>query len=104
MSRGFSPYGLFSIYNGLDFNIAPRELDRSTFLESLGLKVSKDDVVCGIAARLDPVKDIPTLLRAFADTPDHMKLVVAGDESKRRSSFRLQKTSASQIAFALPVG
>jgi polysaccharide pyruvyl transferase CsaB len=102
LSRGFSPYGLFSIYNGLDFNIAPRELDRSTFLESLGLKVSKDDVVCGIAARLDPVKDIPTLLRAFADTPDHMKLVVAGDGEQKAELIQIAENLgiSDRVCFA----
>jgi len=79
VSRGFSPYGLFSIYNGLDFNLAPREIDRYEYLSSYGLQVSEGDVVCGIAVRLDPVKDIPTLLRAFARTPENMKLIIAGD-------------------------
>ncbi|MGI6578285.1 MAG: polysaccharide pyruvyl transferase CsaB [Eubacteriales bacterium] len=83
LSRGFSPYGLFSIYNGLDFNIPARELDRKAFLKSYGLTVANGDVVCGIAARLDPVKDISTLLRAFVHTPQHMKLIVAGDGDQK---------------------
>ncbi|NLM60644.1 MAG: polysaccharide pyruvyl transferase CsaB, partial [Clostridiales bacterium] len=83
LSRGFSPYGLFSIYNGLDFNIPPRDIDRRAFLKTCGLEVSDGDVVCGIAARLDPVKDIQTLLRAFVQTPRHMKLVIAGDGAQK---------------------
>ena len=49
----------FSIYNGLDFNIPARELDRKA--EVLWANGANGDVVCGIAARLDPVKHISTL-------------------------------------------
>lgn len=92
LSRGFSPYGLFSIYNGLDFNISLGNVDKQGFLKSLGLTISEGDVVCGIAARLDPVKDIATLLRAFADTPDHMKLVIAGDGEQGDELVSLAKS------------
>lgn len=95
LSRGFSPYGIFSIYNGLDFNVPPRETDRNAFLKSCGLTVSDGDVVCGIAARLDPVKDISTLLRAFVQTPKHMKLVIAGDGA--------QKSALSALADSLGI-
>ena len=85
ISRGFSPYGLFSIYNGLNFNLPPRDIDRYEYLSSYGLQVSDGDVICGIAVRLDPVKDIPTLLRAFARTPGNMKLIIAGDGEQASS-------------------
>lgn len=78
--RKFSPYGIFSIYNGLDFSDdGSTECNRAEYLHSIGVDYNDGDVICCIAARLDPVKDISTLIRAFAKTPSHMKLVIAGD-------------------------
>lgn len=45
-----------------------------------------DDVVVGFVGRLVPVKDVPTLLRAFATalrTAPRLRLVVAGDGTER---------------------
>jgi len=84
--RGFAPQRLFTIYNSLDFNVPPRALDRAAFLRALGLDYQEGDVVAGIAARLNPVKDIATLLRAFAAalrSAPRLKLVIAGDGELR---------------------
>ncbi len=80
IERGFSPYGVFPIYNGVDFGDPdPEDLDRTAALARFGVTAEEGDVICGIAARLSPVKDIPTLLRAFAKAPENMKLIIAGD-------------------------
>jgi len=79
IERGFSPYGMFPIYNGLDFETELKPLGKAEFLSSLGVEYKAGDVICGIAARLNPVKDIPTLLRAFAKTPENMCLIIAGE-------------------------
>ena len=80
IERGFSPYGVFPIYNGVDFGgPEPESFDRAAALARFGVTAGEGDVICGIAARLSPVKDIPTLLRAFAKAPENMKLILAGD-------------------------
>lgn len=79
LSKGFSPYGLFSINNGLDFTVRERTFDRTEALRSFGLNPDPGDIVCGIAARLSPVKDLPTLLKAFTNLPPNIKLLIAGD-------------------------
>ena len=80
--RGFSPLRTMTIYNGIDFDKkAPRD-GRREYLRSLGLNYREGDIVLGLPARLEPVKDIPTLLQAFKiavqDNP-RLKLVIGGD-------------------------
>ena len=82
ISRGFDPDRLFSIYNGLDFSPRTPALDRAAYLKSVGLEAGEHSVVVGIAARLNPVKDIATLIRGFAiayrEHPE-LRLLIAGD-------------------------
>ena len=82
ISRGFDPDRLFSIYNGLDFSPRTPALDRAAYLKSVGLEADGHSVVVGIAARLNPVKDIATLIRGFAiayrEHPE-LRLLIAGD-------------------------
>ncbi|MCL1816594.1 MAG: polysaccharide pyruvyl transferase CsaB [Clostridiales bacterium] len=72
VERGFDPQRIFTIYNGLDFSRAstmPRLTKHSA------------DIVVGIAARLTPIKDIPTLLQAFAlayQKNGRLRLKIAG--------------------------
>nr|WP_317324418.1 polysaccharide pyruvyl transferase CsaB [uncultured Flavonifractor sp.] len=82
ISRGFAPDKLFTIYNGIDFTPRTPALDREAYWKSVGLKADQDSVVVGIAARLNPVKDIATLIRGFAlahkECP-YLRLLIAGD-------------------------
>lgn len=81
VSRGFDPQRIFTLYNGVDFSSERRPMPREEYLKSLGLEVTEDTVVFGIAARLSPVKDIPTLLLAFAQAHErcpNTRLVIAG--------------------------
>lgn len=85
ISRGFNPERLFTIYNGLDFTPHPTLMSRDDYLRSVGLQADNQSVVVGIAARLNPVKDIATLIRAFAKAYSSVKtlrLLIAGDGSE----------------------
>jgi len=82
ISRGFNPDRLFAIYNGLDFTPRPAAMGRMEYFRSVGLRSDEDSVVAGIAARLNPVKDIATLIRAFAKAHERypkLRLLIAGD-------------------------
>ncbi len=82
IDRGFDPQQVFTIPNGLPFDCPAPALDRSAYLSSLGLDWPEDAVIVGIAARLNPVKDIPTLLQGLAKAlkeQPKLRLIVAGD-------------------------
>lgn len=82
ISRGFDPERLYAIYNGLDFNEPPPATTREEFFRQVGLHAGDDAVVVGIAARLNPVKDVATLIRAFAIAHGAfpaLRLLIAGD-------------------------
>jgi len=82
IQRGFDPQQLFAIYNGLDFTPVTPAMTRQEYLASLGLDWPEDAVIAGIAARLNPVKDIATLIRGFAlarKSAPQLRLLIAGD-------------------------
>lgn len=82
ISRGFDPQQMFAIYNGLDFTPRTPKLSRREFLDSLSLNWPDDAIIAGIAARLNPVKDMGTLLRGFASAhKEHprLRLIIAGE-------------------------
>ncbi len=97
IDRGFDPYHVYTIYNGLDFSVEPDpKLSREEYLTSLGMNFDENTVVCGIAARLHPVKDIGTIVRAMArlrDTCPNLRLIIAGD-GEQMSELRAQVKNA----------
>jgi len=96
ISRGFNPDKLFTIYNGLDFTPHAISMSRADFFDSIGLETDDDSVVVGIAARLNPVKDISTLIRGFATAQiscPHLRLLIAGDGAE----MDMLKGLASQL-------
>ena len=85
--RGFDAQRMFSIYNGIDFSSPRPVVDREEYLDRLGVKRGADSVIFGIAARISPVKDMGTLVRAFARTVSNYpsaRLIIAGDGEQRR--------------------
>lgn len=94
LDRGFDPLRMMTIYNGLDFSQKAEKPDRREYLARAGLEYREGDVVLGIPARLNPVKDIPTLLRAFAlarQTVPNLKLIIGGDGEDMDKLIALSK-------------
>ncbi len=82
ISRGFPPERIFTIYNGVDLDSPPPRFSREEFLAQAGVPAEEGAVYAGIAARLNPVKDIPTLIRGFAKAwarVPQLRLLIAGD-------------------------
>ena len=81
IARGFDPNDLFTIYNGVDFSRPEPKISRDEWFEQIGCGFESDAVVVGIAARLDPVKDVATTVRGFAEAArsfDKLRLLIAG--------------------------
>ena len=94
IDRGFPPDRFYAIYNGIDFTPAPSQGDRLAYLQGLGADVEENSVVVGIAARLNPVKDMSTLIRGFAEghkSCPRLRLVIAGDGEERQKLEDLAK-------------
>ena len=105
ISRGFPADRFYAIYNGIDFTPAPDQGDRLTYLRQLGADVDEDSVVVGIAARLNPVKDMSTLVRGFAAAYKQcprLRLVIAGDgeEKEKLTALAAELGVAKQVTFA----
>ena len=80
--RGFDPQRVFTLYNGVDFTERDCAVGREDYLRSLGVRAEPDSVIFGIAARISPVKDMTTLVRAFAAAVRQrpaLRLIIAGE-------------------------
>ena len=87
IERGFPANRIYTIYNGIDFKTPIHTVPKEEFLKSVGMKWEPDDVIAGIAVRLSPVKDVPTLLRAMkiaTQQNPHLKLLIGGDGEDRQ--------------------
>ena len=94
ISRGFDPQRIYTIYNGVDFSLPAPALSREEYLAGIGLDVRPDTVVFGIAARINPVKDMTTLVRAFAEAVKecpNIRLVIAGEGEQEAEIRSLAK-------------
>lgn len=105
ISRGFAPDRFYTIYNGIDFTPGPPQGDRLDYLRSLGAQVDEDSVVAGIAARINPVKDMTTLVRGFAEAcaySPRLRLVIAGDGEERAKleALTAELGVADKVCFA----
>ena len=105
ISRKFDPDKLFTIYNGLDFTPRIPAMTREAYWKSVGLQADENSVVVGIAARLNPVKDIATLVRGFAlahETCPNLRLLIAGDGEQMDMLKNLARELgvAEQVCFA----
>ncbi len=102
ISRDFDPHKCMSIYNGLDFSEKATPYDKGEWLRRSGVDYEEGDVVLGILARLTPVKDIPTLLQAFAKARQgnpRLKLLIGGDGEDTEAL----KTQANQLGLGKSV-
>lgn len=94
ISRGFKRGTTFSIYNGIDFERHMPIIDSVAFYKRLGFNVNAGDLIVGAAARLDPVKDLATLVTAFAEAKKahpELKLLIAGEGAERDRLTALSK-------------
>ena len=95
IERGFDPQRIFTIYNGLDFsqaNPSPKPIKND------------GEIVVGIAARLTPIKNIPTLLKAFALAYEknprlRLKIAGSGEDEEALKNLAKQLKIAHRVEF-----
>lgn len=89
IAEGFAPGRIGVIYNGIDVGPEPQAMDRAAARARLGAQA--DTLVVGTVARLDPVKDLGTLIRAIADLSRAraVLLAVVGDGPERAALAEL---------------
>jgi len=102
VAEGFPAERVSVIYNGIDVGGLPDAGKRVQMRRALGL--SEDAIVLGTVARLDPVKDLGTLIAAMASPPlsgVKLTLLVIGDGSERADLERMAHSlgAASAIRF-----
>lgn len=105
ISRGFDPQRIFPLYNGVDSSVPLHPVGREALFREIGLNADADSVVFGIAARISPVKDMTTLVRAFAQavkSAPHIRLAIAGDGEQAAEIKALAKElcPAGTVCFA----
>ena len=103
--RGYDGGRMHTIYNGIGFPKQMPHLPRQEYLKGLGLDWNEDHVVFGIAARIDPVKDMTTLVRAFAKTvaaEPRARLLIAGigDQEQEIRALAAELCPAGTVHFA----
>lgn len=104
ISRGFQPDRLFTIYNGVEMTLPESLPGRAEFYARHGISFPTDSVNVGIAARLNPVKDIATLIRGFAaaaKTSPRLRLLIAGEgpEEEPLRALAAELGVADRVAF-----
>jgi L-malate glycosyltransferase len=99
VAEGFPAAKVSVIYNGIDVGARPDQAMRARVRRELG--VADDSVVVGTIARLDPVKDLGTLIAAIDSATARsrkMTLLVIGEGSERAELERAARASAVPAA------
>jgi polysaccharide pyruvyl transferase CsaB len=100
--RKFRPERIFTIYNGMDFSIRQGDDTKAQLCSRLGLDYRDGDLFAGIAARFDPVKDLPTLIRAaelLKDSCPQLRFLVAGDGVQKNLLMKMVAKSGARVEF-----
>jgi glycosyltransferase involved in cell wall biosynthesis len=102
--RGYDGGRMHTIYNGIGFPKKLPHLPRQEYLSGLGLDWDESCVVFGIAARIDPVKDMTTLVKAFARTvteAPNARLLIAGsgDQEEEIKGLAMELCPAGSVHF-----
>jgi len=88
VKRNFNPENIFTVYNGIDYNVPVKSYSREEFAIKYHLDIGENDVLVGILARLDPVKDVSTFLKAAAEVVKvnpSVKFIIGGDGDERKA-------------------
>jgi glycosyltransferase involved in cell wall biosynthesis len=97
IDEGFARGAIGVIYNGIDVGPPSNQDARRRSRDALA--IGTDAVVVGTIARLDPVKDLGTLIRSLGELPRTLEVVllIVGDGSERAALERIGPQCAGAI-------
>lgn len=105
VKRGFPRDRIFSVNNGIDFDLDLRLPSRAEALAMAGLNIPPDAPIIGAVGRLALIKDYPTFIRAaaavHAEFPDvHFMIIGDGEERQRLADLVAQLDVVDRVHFA----
>ncbi len=95
INRKFNANRVYTVCNGLDFNINDITYDKKTFFKKHHIPYNEKTIYVGIVARLSRVKSIDTLIKAASiikKTHTEIKFIIAGEGDEAKE---LKKLAAS---------
>ena len=105
IERGFSNDRIFTILNGIDFGRPMKNYSKEDFCAKFNVSFGNDDILVGTAARLDPVKDIGTLLEAaklVVEKNPNVKFLIGGEgEQEKQLKARSAELGLNKNVFFL---
>jgi len=87
ISRRFNPQNIFTVYNGIPFDDHIPPCTRRELFDRYNIPFPEDSILVGIMARLDPVKDHETFIRAAAEVSaanPKVRFIIAGPGDELR--------------------
>ena len=96
IERRFNPQRVFTVYNGIPFDNEIPPCTRRAFFDRYHIPFPEDAILVGILARLDPVKDHETFIRAAAEVSKanpKVRFIIGGpgDELRPRLEHLAEK-------------
>ena len=86
IARDFPINRIYTVYNGIDFASEIDVIDKEQIYKKYNIEVKDNELLVGILARLHPVKDIPTFLKAakkVLEVKKNVKFIIGGDGEHR---------------------
>lgn len=95
IERGFRPNAIYTVYNGMDFTLVPKEVTaKEEYAKKHGFEYDENCVYVGIAARFDKVKGVDVFIRAAGEVlkrRENVIFLIAGDGPEKDNLINLAK-------------
>lgn len=105
IERGFRANSIYTVYNGMDFSLVPREImSKEEYAKLHGFEYNPEKTYIGIAARFDVVKGVDIFIKAAGEVLKRFKnaeFLIAGDGAEKEKLTELAKETgfAEKIRF-----
>lgn len=95
IDRGFRPNSIYTVYNGMDFSLVPKNpTEKHEYASKHGFTYDENTTYVGIAARFDLVKGVDVFIKAAGEVlknRSNVEFLIAGDGVERENLISLAK-------------